>query len=74
MCMYVCVCVYETNIIFRGFNFISTGDEKTKKKKKKCQSTSGFIVNFKRQRMKHDFCERDYTLNLLAYFNVNPNC
>ena len=34
MCMYVCVCVYETNIIFRGFNFISTGDDKTKKKKK----------------------------------------
>lgn len=32
------------------------------------QPISGTAANFKQQRMENDFCERDYTLNLLAYF------
>ena len=70
MCVYVCMKRTSYSVDSILFPLVTT----KQKKKKKCQPTSGFIVNFKRQRMKHDFYERDYTLNLLAYFNVNPNC
>lgn len=52
--------------IFRESNFIFCAA-------KNGQPISGTAANFKQQRMENDFCERDYTLNLLAYFNVNPN-